>query len=384
MKVGALVLGIIGGLVALLYGVFGYGLGSLTGDGGAKFLSIGLPIAALVGAGMVTAKPVIGATLMAIAAMGFVLILGFNFFSLIPVVLLGLGALLGFLGSQESTEKSHQNNSISKNPSVNSTPDTKECPFCAETVKRAAKVCRYCSKDLPEILEPVQKIISPPVAQNEVATQPPITNYDAQPEESQQSHEKTATEQLSPSVPARKSNTFAYGACFVFLIVAVIGVTYFYKTKVDSDKLSNLKENGDATAPAGNQTVNALASTKKVNKDVPAYKYCGTWEYDRYGSKSYFKITDVGNGKFKFSPGYKYENSILWNEPMLKNANGIYLKYVNGKLNGKFISGNFYATHGQDFTYKITLALKSDDKVTYSVNSSIRNETDVSEATKIQ
>ena len=29
MKVGALVLGIIGGLVALLYGVFGYGLGTI-------------------------------------------------------------------------------------------------------------------------------------------------------------------------------------------------------------------------------------------------------------------------------------------------------------------------------------------------------------------
>lgn len=112
MKTGALVLGIIGGLVALLYGQLGYVLGSIVdageagaGGGGAmKLLSIGLPIAALVGAGMVKAKPVIGAALMAIAAIGFVLILGFNFFSLIPVVLLGLGALLGFLGMQEDAK----------------------------------------------------------------------------------------------------------------------------------------------------------------------------------------------------------------------------------------------------------------------------------------
>jgi hypothetical protein len=111
MKTGAFVLGILGGLVALLYGLFGYALGSLAdlGEAGAgtgvKVLSIGLPVVALVGAGMIKAKPIIGAILMAIAAIGFLAIIGFNFFSLIPVVLLGLGALLGFLGFQEDTKK---------------------------------------------------------------------------------------------------------------------------------------------------------------------------------------------------------------------------------------------------------------------------------------
>jgi len=114
MKVGGLVLGIIGGLVALIYGLLGYGFGSLADAGqagagtGLKVLSLGLPIAALVGAGMVMAKPIIGAVLMGISAIVLVLMLGFNFFSLIPVVLLGLGALLGFLGSQEDAKKTPQ------------------------------------------------------------------------------------------------------------------------------------------------------------------------------------------------------------------------------------------------------------------------------------
>lgn len=110
MRVAALIFGIIGGLISLAFGMFGYVLGGLANYGSAgsgsflRLLSVGLPILALLGSGIVINKPIGGAVLMMLAALGLVMALGFNFFSLFPVVLLGVGAYLGFLGSQQGNK----------------------------------------------------------------------------------------------------------------------------------------------------------------------------------------------------------------------------------------------------------------------------------------
>lgn len=105
MRTGALVIGLLGGLVSVLYGLLGYGLAGFAESGypasamGVKILSVVVPILALLGAGMVLSRPLLGGLLMGTASAVFFVLLGFNVFSLVPVVLLGCGALLGFLAA---------------------------------------------------------------------------------------------------------------------------------------------------------------------------------------------------------------------------------------------------------------------------------------------
>ncbi|HSY51406.1 MAG TPA: hypothetical protein VLC46_21560 [Thermoanaerobaculia bacterium] len=35
-------------------------------------------------------------------------------------------------------------------PESDADDDRRACPYCAESVKRAARVCRFCSRDIPE------------------------------------------------------------------------------------------------------------------------------------------------------------------------------------------------------------------------------------------
>lgn len=107
MGSGAMALGIIGGVIGLLIGIFGYTLGGLAGMAGmegawmVQAAVIGLPVASIVGGAMAKSRPIIAAVLMAASAIALLAIFGFGFLSAIPIALSGAGAVLAVLGAQE-------------------------------------------------------------------------------------------------------------------------------------------------------------------------------------------------------------------------------------------------------------------------------------------
>jgi len=110
MKAGG-ILGIIGGVIALLVGAVGHSASGMMGslasgvgysEGAASMqyygvMSLGLPILGLVGAGLAFTQGKLGGALMAVSAAGIIFVFGGGMLALICAVLLGIGAMLAFL-----------------------------------------------------------------------------------------------------------------------------------------------------------------------------------------------------------------------------------------------------------------------------------------------
>ncbi len=91
MKISALILGIIGGLIAISYGLVDPGSELL------NWLVTGFSIVGLVGAGLARLRPRTSSTLLFISGVSILIILEFSLFSLIPGILLLAGAFLAYL-----------------------------------------------------------------------------------------------------------------------------------------------------------------------------------------------------------------------------------------------------------------------------------------------
>jgi hypothetical protein len=105
MKTGSAILGILGGAIALVIGVISFFVGDLGQQLGVEgsvirqVLSIGLPIAALVGGGIAPKSGVLGGLLMAGSAAGILIVLEIGVLSLITAIPIGIGAVLALIGA---------------------------------------------------------------------------------------------------------------------------------------------------------------------------------------------------------------------------------------------------------------------------------------------
>jgi len=109
-----------------------------------------------------------------------------------------------------------------------------------------------------------------------------------------------------------------------------------------------------------------------------------TWAYDqKYGGKCYLQIARHNSNRSKLSTGFESEGKIVWAHSYIMDTDGIYLILSGEALKGAFVSSNFYATHGDEFTYRVALEMKPTNHLRYSVWSSIRGETDEADAIRV-
>lgn len=114
MRNSALVLGIIGGIWAMIVGFFGYGYTTFIEDNGEagqlltqvdnplaiKAASFLAPVLAIAGAAMARSQNMAAGVLMLAASVAIWLAFGFNVFTMFPIAMCGLGGILALAARQ--------------------------------------------------------------------------------------------------------------------------------------------------------------------------------------------------------------------------------------------------------------------------------------------
>ena len=121
MRNAALILGIIGGLLGMMVGLFSYGYTELIDTYGewsdvaeqvdnvsrVRAMALIAPILALAGGAMARARGLIGGGLMLASTLGMYWGFVFNVFTMFPIAMTGLGGVLAIAARQPDVEKAH-------------------------------------------------------------------------------------------------------------------------------------------------------------------------------------------------------------------------------------------------------------------------------------
>ena len=121
MRNAALVLGIIGGLFAMLVGFFSYGYTEFINEYGEieglatqvervgliRFVSFFAPLLAIAGGAMARIRALWGGVLMLVSAAGMYHAFGFNVFTMFPIAFAGLGGVLALAAGKPDEPKAH-------------------------------------------------------------------------------------------------------------------------------------------------------------------------------------------------------------------------------------------------------------------------------------
>lgn len=121
MRNAALVLGILGGCIALLVGFFSYGYTEIIENYGewsdvaeqvdhvnrVRTIALLAPILALAGGAMARARGLIGGVMMLASAFALYWGFGFNVFTMFPIAMIGLGGVLAIAARQPDKDLAH-------------------------------------------------------------------------------------------------------------------------------------------------------------------------------------------------------------------------------------------------------------------------------------
>ena len=121
MRNAALVLGIIGGILGMIVGFFGYGYVTFIDQFGEvpdlasqvdnpdliKAASIVAPILGLAGGAMARARALWGGIFLLLSAAGMYYAFGFGVFTMFPIAFAGLGGVLGIAAGKPDEPKAH-------------------------------------------------------------------------------------------------------------------------------------------------------------------------------------------------------------------------------------------------------------------------------------